>query len=176
MPLGSGKTYREEVSLAAFFYKTWAYQINRPTPSGGTQPTSPFQPAENRRSDTTVSTTSTTAWIHVPLLIGSELIWYPDRDNLPAIPPGWIKITFVTFFMLVVLWILYRRLRSVFYRNTPTNKGVQKTYGRSDTGFSERKNFKQKSISSLFSGIKLNLSFPVGFTSPQKYKKIKNCD
>jgi len=70
MPAGDGPRYGEHVRVAAFFFKTWAYRVERPD----LEP----KPTTGRTSRRQLA----------PLLIAREPVWYPSKELAPNTMAG----------------------------------------------------------------------------------------
>ncbi|MDO5580078.1 MAG: hypothetical protein Q4G69_03000 [Planctomycetia bacterium] len=98
MPIGSGKEYREEVTVAAIFCKTWAYEKGD-TP----EPDRSGELKEARESD----------WARVPFLIAKDLEWIPKQEKEHSLFP-W-NYFWLSFGSLMVLFFLCRVMKYFAY-------------------------------------------------------------
>ena len=82
MPTGDGPRFGEQVTVAGFFLKTWAYRIREP--GEGTQPGRKWQPA--------------------PLLIGRAPVWRPQEA--PSEDPFFGLVAGAVFLaVLLIIWL-----------------------------------------------------------------------
>jgi hypothetical protein len=93
MPLGEGKQFREQVSIAGFYFKKYAYFINLPGEDG---PGEDGQPRSEARSQKQFA----------PLLIGRQPVWYPrqpPKENtlLGAVAGGLFVLAIVGIWLAV---------------------------------------------------------------------------
>ena len=95
MPTGEGIQYVEEVEVAAFFLKSWAYRVPPP----------PDAPPEKR--------TDMIVWKrHAPLLIGPRPIWYPRPQPSPHTAAAVVAGLLFVGAGLGLWWALWRAHRS----------------------------------------------------------------
>jgi hypothetical protein len=80
MPVGEGPKYKEDVTVAGFFLKTWAYRIQ------------PLEPSEEDPS----------RWQLAPLLVGREVYWTPREK--PASNP-WVGAIAGGLFVVALLGV-----------------------------------------------------------------------
>ena len=89
MPTGSGPTYAEMVTVAGFFFNTWAYRR---------------QPDEGSNSKEPV-------WQLAPLIIGREVVWHPREAPSPG---PWIPLIAAGVFLILlgtIWWGMMQTLR-----------------------------------------------------------------
>ncbi|GEM_PF-574179 len=81
MPLGDGPQYGEMVTVAGFFFNTWAYRRQAEEPASGPE----------------------VVWQMAPLLIGKDLVWHPRPQ--PQTSP-WLTTLALGVFVLILaaLW------------------------------------------------------------------------
>jgi len=98
MPMGEGAQYREYVTVAGFFFNTWAYR--------------------NRR--TGAASTPQEEWQLAPLLIGRDLKWHPREKPARSAYPGAIAGGLFVLALLGVWLALWRYSRGDerFHRET----------------------------------------------------------
>jgi len=89
MPTGEGPQFGESVTVAGFFFNTWAYR-NRRSPEGSAEP----------------------EWQLSPLLIGRDLVWHPSEA--PASNPlfGAIAAGLFVAALAGIWWALWQYGRS----------------------------------------------------------------
>ncbi len=143
MPIGSDIEYREDVELAAFFCKTWAYRAAGSLEKMDDRPTK--NPSENRDSSAIkngsdqdnftgneknssnnklsadskndsnkLSQEDGGSWLHVPFLIGGDVQWFPVSENNAAPQSFPWPFFWGSFVLLVIFYIGYSFVRTRF--------------------------------------------------------------
>jgi hypothetical protein len=96
MPTGSGPTYGEMVTVAGFFFNTWAYRR---------------QPDEGANSKEPV-------WQLAPLIIGREVVWHPRETPSPG---PWILLIAAGVFLILLGTIWWGMLQTLRLRGSGRN-------------------------------------------------------
>ena len=108
-PLGVGEEYRQNVTLSGILYKLWGYKAST---------------AEDRPA-------GSSPWVAVPLLFAGDIAWYPEEPSR-APGAGGVRAVLAGFFLLALVFVLYRRLRR---KGAPIRFSVgndENTLGRGD--------------------------------------------
>lgn len=92
MPVGTGPTYAETVTVAGFFFNTWAY----------------------RRQLDLGSDQKEAVWQLAPLIIGREVIWHPREAPSPG---PWIPLIAAGIFLVLLVAIWWGMLQT--FRGRP---------------------------------------------------------
>ncbi|MDO5567529.1 MAG: hypothetical protein Q4G59_12785, partial [Planctomycetia bacterium] len=119
MPVGSGKQYREEIEVAAFFLKSWAYRGATPkedqtTISDQKQVNEPLDAASELVETTDKINTAREPkipWVKAPLLVGGSVRWTPQPASNTSPTPAAVRWTFTAFAALAFLYFSYRLFR-----------------------------------------------------------------
>ncbi|MCS7239002.1 MAG: hypothetical protein NZ899_12150 [Thermoguttaceae bacterium] len=98
MPIGSGQNYAESVTVAGFFFNTWAYR---------------------RQGDESASE-GQVLWQLAPLIIGRDLVWHP-RPPEGAGP--WVTLLATLVFLVVLFAIWWGMLQTIRSPKPPAKEG-----------------------------------------------------